>query len=266
MCVAGWKEPFWVWRNTSFMCLMHRMLEASRNSTVFLSLATIYIFLLSSVFHWERGLAGCSPLGQAQPCNSQQPRPLARHSPSPALGRSPKSLIPAESWAMCCLSGSGPCQAHPEANSCLQGHFHWGLACRGGSETCCWPPSAPVRGRSASGQTWLRMSFCCLSSAVPDALCVTRQCGRRGTWSSRSLYWGPSSAGGCISRGPGWGSQQQFGWPANLGFCWWLAPNLADITGWRTPAPEEMRCPHWVPVVNQVGKHYMQSLTVPNGY
>lgn len=182
-------------------------------------------------------LAGSSPLGPAQPCYSHQPHLPVRCFLSPDPVRSPRSLIFAKSSVRCCLLGSGLCQAHLEANSCLQGHFHWVLACKVGSEMCCWSPSGPGKGRSESGRTWRRMSSCCLSSAVPHRLCVTHQCGRRGIWSSLLLYSALSSAGGYISRGLGWGSQQQFGWPANLGFCWFLVLKLADTTGWWTHAP-----------------------------
>lgn len=164
-------------------------------------------------------LAGSSPLGQARPCYSLQPRPPVRHSPSPAPVRSPRSQRFSKSSGRWYLLGTGSCQAHLEANSCLRGYFRWGLACKGASEMCCWSPSVPGTGRSESGRTWQRKSSCCLSSAVPDCLCGTHRCGRKGIWSSRWLYWALSSAGGYISRGPGWGSQQRCGWPANRDFC-----------------------------------------------
>lgn len=63
------------------MCLLHGSSQASRNSAVCLPFTTIYIFLISSAFHWGNVTCRELPLGTGPALQPRQPRPPVRSSP-----------------------------------------------------------------------------------------------------------------------------------------------------------------------------------------
>lgn len=235
MCVIGWKEPSQHWPNSSLMCLLQ---GSSKLPEIVLYVFLHYYIHFYSKFSISLGNVTCRklPLGAGPalqlPPTSSTSKKLSESCPLWGVWglrypQSPSDVL--------CLGQAHA--GHLAADSCLpENPFSLVLACTGGSAARCWSPWAPGE-EGRSGRTWRRT----ITSAVWAVRPPKRSLRGPPMRQKRHLIFSMALLSTVFRRrmyiqGPGWGSQKQFGWPANLGFCWWLAPGVADITGWRTPA------------------------------